>query len=432
MTSFNKSQYADTPLQYNVNNSHPIIPSSQEYMFYKQYVSVHSEDRDLTKFPNSNEFEIELPKDYLNVCTIKLIQWTFPANYNTFSFTNGNVLFTFQINAPYSDASSNTDLNYQISEALSQNAHVNYEFNIEDGFYNPNQICNELTNKLNYAVTRKIEAYFISQGWTDSLNEFLAQGGYTRFIVVFNTVSLKLWFGNIADGFILTNESTLIASAINDNICSGDRRTVPDASKWGLPGYLGLHRTNTQSTSSVDTAVNTSSLGIYNGLIVPRFYYGDVTPGDDGYWLLPDVDLSGSVVHWVEAYDKINLMGEAFIYMELNGQNCIDETQPFNVSHFTSTTNQTNGIVNSAFAKLPVPTTPISQWFDRDAIPYKYYYPPAERMRRFKIKLRYHNGQLVNFGVFNFSFMLEFTQQQPQMLRQSNSVVYPSTIAMSR
>jgi hypothetical protein len=119
-------------------------------------------------------------------------------------------------------------------------------------------------------------------------------------------------------------------------------------------------------------------------------------------------------------------MGEAFIYMELGGQNCIDETQPYNVSQFTLTTNQTNGIVNSAFAKLPVPSTPLSQWFDRDAVPYKYYYPPAERMRRFKIKLRYHDGQAVNFGVFNFSFMLEFTLLVPQILRNTKSIVYPS------
>jgi hypothetical protein len=117
-------------------------------------------------------------------------------------------------------------------------------------------------------------------------------------------------------------------------------------------------------------------------------------------------------------------MGPAYIYMELDGQNCIDETAPYNVSPFTLTTNVTNGVVNSAFAKIPIPTTPIAQWFDRESLPYKFYYPPAERMRKLKIKLRYHDGQTVNFGVFNYSFTIEFTIQLPQILRKINSVTY--------
>jgi hypothetical protein len=117
-------------------------------------------------------------------------------------------------------------------------------------------------------------------------------------------------------------------------------------------------------------------------------------------------------------------MGPAYFYMDIEGLNCIDETSPFNISEFTIKTNQTNGIVNSAFAKIAVPTTPISQWFDRDSLPYKYYYPPAERIRRLKIRFRYHNGQTVQFGVFNFSFVLEFMLQSPQLLRSSKTVKY--------
>ena len=124
-------------------------------------------------------------------------------------------------------------------------------------------------------------------------------------------------------------------------------------------------------------------------------------------------------------------MGPAFIYMELSGQNCIDETQPFNVSDFTTKTNGTNGIVNSSFAKIAVPSTPISQWFDRESLPYKFYYPPAERMKRFRVFLRYHNGQQVNFGVFNYSFIIEFTLQLPQILRNSKAEAYPPVVNLN-
>ena len=82
----------------NANANHPIIPSSQEYLFYKKYVSIHSEDRDILKYPNSSEFEITLPEDLLNVSSLRLIEWAFPSNYNTFSQLNSNVEMFFQIN----------------------------------------------------------------------------------------------------------------------------------------------------------------------------------------------------------------------------------------------------------------------------------------------------------------------------------------------
>jgi len=111
-------------------------------------------------------------------------------------------------------------------------------------------------------------------------------------------------------------------------------------------------------------------------------------------------------------------MGESYFYLDVEQFNCIDETSPYNLSKFTMHTNETNGIVNSSLAKIAVPTTPISQWFDKESQPYKLYLPPAERIRKMKVKLRYHNGQLVDFGKFNFTFTLEFTQYMPSQLRQ--------------
>jgi hypothetical protein len=411
-----------TTQSYNVNQNHPLIPNQQEYIYVDKFVSIHSEDRDLTKYPNASEFEIEMPEDLLNVAAIRLIQWTFPANYSTFSTLNNNVNFSFKITNPYNPGENNLadDLAENIFQALWLTQNTPYNFLIEEGFYNPIQMATELTNKFNYTVTSRIIDYFTAQGWTNSLEQFAANGGYQNFIIAYNNVSLKLWFGNRSDGFILLNENSVAVDILSADLCSIGRTHVPDASLYGLPGFLGLPRCNTESISSTAT----TNTGLYNNIQVPRFYYGDVFPGDNGYWLLP-LDLSGCQVHWVEAPYKINLMGEAFIYMELAGQNCIDETQPYSVSNFTLTTNQTNGIVNSAFAKLPVPTTPLSQWFDRESIPYKWYLPPAERMRRLKVRLRYHNGRLVDFGLFNFSFMLQFIMMSPQILRSSKSSYYP-------
>lgn len=421
--------YQQNNPNYNVNTVHPIIQNSQDYLPYKKYVSIHSEDRDLIKYPNSNTFAIELPEDYLNVSSMRLVQWTFPANYNVFSVTNGNILMTFKISNPYNPSEFGVASIYysRIFQALWLTSSEPYEIIIEEGFYNPIQMSTELTNKFNHVVTLRIKQYFIENGWTDTLDEFNLNGGYNRFIIVYNSVSLKLWFGNTTDPFTLTNETVIEAKKLTSNLCEASgKNQFPDASDWGLPNYLGLSRCNVSSLNGSNIS-NSSSFSTYDDFIVPRFYYGDVTPGDDGYWLLPNLDLSGSQVNWIEPPYKVNLMGNAYIYMEIKGMNCIDETSPYNVNNYTLTTNNTNGIVNSSFAKMAVPSTPLSQWFDRDSVPYKMFYPPAERIRRLEFRFRYHNGALAQFGDFNFSFLLELTLCTPQIMRKTNTINYPNS-----
>ena len=43
---------------FNLSSSHPLIPNSNQYYIDKKYVSIHSEDRDIIKYPRSGEFEI--------------------------------------------------------------------------------------------------------------------------------------------------------------------------------------------------------------------------------------------------------------------------------------------------------------------------------------------------------------------------------------
>ena len=211
---------------------------------------------------------------------------------------------------------------------------------------------------------------------------------------------------------------------------------LPEWANWGLPSYLGFTRCDATSYNvqefieklPVEGPIVTALL---NNSEVPRFYYGDAVEGsgDAGYWLIPN--LPGATVYFLEAPFKISFMGPAYIYMEVDGMNCIDETSPWNLSNYTSHTNQTNGIVNSSFAKIAVPTTPISQWFDNDMGPYKYWNPPAERIGKLKFKFRYHNGTLVEFGQFQYSFMIEFNLLKPQQER-SYSIVNAFDLGQSQ
>jgi hypothetical protein len=437
--------------KYSTNTSHPLIQNSQQYIYYKKYVSIHSEDRDLLKYPSASDFEIELPEDMLNVASLRLYDWCFPCNYDTFSKLFNNVTMTFKINAPYNPNENNVSdiLSQKIFEYLFTSQNEEYTFDIENGFYSPQQMATELTNKFNYAITEKITDFFTKksidpllsiqeqESYAEALLLFNSAGGYSNFIVIYNLVGQKLWFGNVSDGFVITNE-TVFLDTVSNNFYQCPKPSninipnpvykVPEYVNWGLPSFLGFTRCNTYSVSD-STRENSSSVSEYNSVVVPRFYYGyALNPGDDGYWLLPNPNLPGSKVHWIETPLRINIMGPTHIYMEIDGQNCIDETVPYNISTFTQTTNQTNGIVNSALARIPIPSTPLSLWFDKDHLPYKYYLPPAERMRKFHVRLRYHNGQLVNFDGVQYSFMLEFTLQSSQLLREPlGNLSYPQT-----
>jgi hypothetical protein len=413
----------------NTNQNHPLQQNSQNYLIYKKYVSIHSEDRDALSFPSSAEFEIELPEDITNISTMKLVDWSFPSNYDTFSVLNSNITIIFKFTNLYNPNDTSYALETAIYQALTAYTD-NYYVTIEEGFYNPTQLAKELTNKFNEAVTNVIITYLNNNpSLTYLIDGFISSGGYNRFIIVYNNVSQKIWFGNRADSFELLNELIFISNCeINEQLLC-KKSQVPDFSNWGLPGNLGLTRCNTSSSPPVNLITNEDGSVNSNYIVVNnyvRFYYGDVIVNDDnGFWLTPATDLSGNilpnaVVQFIECPYKINIFGPSYMYMEIFKYNCIDETQPYNISKFTLTTNETNGIVNSAFAKIPIVSTPTSQFYDGPSNSYKFFDPPVERIRRLKFRLRYHNGELVKFGVFEYTFTLEFTTLLPMINRSVN------------
>jgi len=377
--------------RFNIAQTHPLIPNSNEYATDPQLVSIHSEDRNVLRFPNSNSFEIELPQDYNNVASVQLINWAFPANYNTFSLLQRNIFLTFKFVGLYNPGDHNVadPIANAIFDALYRLHEKEILVVIEEGFYTPNFVTTELTNSFNEAVNAIIIRDMTIYA-PELLPQYIATGGYDRFVVVYNQVGMKLWFGNTSDEFVMTNNSEVYVNDVTANLACLST-AMPVFVRWGLPSYLGFDRCNA-----------TSSAMPYG-----RFMYGEVNAGDDGIWISPDTTLTGSVCYILEAPFKINLMGEAYFYMEIDGMNSIDETMPYALSSFTSTTNVTNGIVKSSFAKIPIASTPITQVFDGSALPGKIYTPPAERIRRLRIHLRYHDGGAVQFGKFEFSFTIQ-------------------------
>jgi hypothetical protein len=423
-------------MSYNVSTNHPLIKNVNSYFLEKKYITIHSEDRDITRYPNSSEFEIMLPQEYLKVASVRLYSWSFPANYNVFSVLNYNVAMGFSFNKLYNpgEFSVSDPLLEGIFAALYdyQNNEGEVKITIETGFYTPYQMATELTNKFNVAVTEIINTFFNNNPVTYAVAKSLFTG-YYRFNVVYNSVTQKLFFGNTADKFTLLNKSSSFINSFIVNTRCLTKDQLPETVNWGLPSFLGFSRLDAESfTPEEYLENNTMEANIDNSLTpisdppssgpVPRFFYGEAVTNsaDNGYWLLPT--LTGASVYFLEAPFKINIMGPAYMYMEIDGWNCIDETSPYDVSKFTTQTNKTNSRVNSSFAKIPIPTTPVSQWFDNEQGPYKFWNPPAERISKIKMKLRYHNGASVNFGPFDYSFTLELNLLNPQQERSLNLV----------
>ena len=392
--------------QFNVSNTHSLIPNAREYMFQKKYISINANDRDIIKFPSSASFEIELPQDYVNVQTIKINSWSFPSFYPTFLEMKFNIDLLFKITEPYVPSPTDAYLT-SIYAGLCVNLNTYYIATINEGFYTGSQMAKELTNSMNKEMTCHLTRYL--QGVDISYAQiFVSSGGYTDFVVVFNEVSKKLLFGNRSSGFeIIGNKKNYKCSILENNTICQHAKISPSFANWGLPWYLGFENCNYESKKINPYYQPTDSIPpIYDKNMTPQLTYLNNTDASY-YWLQPSK--SNSFVYVIECPLVINIETDNEFFIEVSGLNTLDETKPFQVSEYTKTTNGTIGVINSAFAKVYISKNSVNLggYYGILQPIYKYFDPPAERLRRFCITLRYHDGRPVFFGNQDFNIMFE-------------------------
>ena len=83
-------------VSYNLGNHKPLINRDQTYVLDRKLVTIHSEDRDISKWKYSNQFEIVLPETLFLVQSMRLIQCTMPCRFFVFSDDYQNTMFTNQ------------------------------------------------------------------------------------------------------------------------------------------------------------------------------------------------------------------------------------------------------------------------------------------------------------------------------------------------
>jgi len=150
---------------------------------YSKLLSVHTEDRDLFKYPSSSSFAVDLPVEYKNVYSMKLVDIELPSNYYIFSDKNQNTKMTVRVDG------------------------IDKVIWITEGTYNPSQLALELSGQLTHAFG-------------------------LPFVVYFNTVSMKFIFtASSAFSFIFTRPENYDGSPF-----------YLQYSQWGLGSYLGFDK----------------------------------------------------------------------------------------------------------------------------------------------------------------------------------------------
>lgn len=174
-------------MSFNLHNNHQLIPREQNYILSRKLLSIHSEDRDISKWKNSNEFEITLPTSYENVQSIRLIQASFPSKLYVFSNNYNNTKLKFQI--------------LGVSDVLIE---------IEEGIYTATQLAAELNNKLSNV------------------------GNASSISVNYNPISNKFKFISNADFSLKFHEH------YNEYGCNTS--IFNQSTNWGLGSYLGFDK----------------------------------------------------------------------------------------------------------------------------------------------------------------------------------------------
>jgi len=372
--------------QFILNQAHPIIPREQNYVLNRKIISIHSTDRDISKWPKANHFSIDLPADITNVQSMRLVEMEIP---------NGHYVFT--------NAYQNTKLQFQILDGSGSKPGF-YTITISEGSYNTDELAIEIATKMNQAVAKHINQ------------------PYNFFRCTYNSVTNTFWFGNNAK--IPAKKPWWVLNfdeKIPYDIPCGQPDVWSHYSKWGLPAYLGYCKKK-----------------YYNSLRDAATEYYDLS-GGFGFdytgmkWLMPIytpptavsvIDISGGTDASGGNCCQLDIYGEKAIYMEIEKYNSIDELEPWSEHTSGMFNNDYAGKVDCAFAKIPIGLANAfsllgdsKQFYLMNSTVFS---PPIERIKRLRFTFRFHDGRRVEFKCVPFNFSLEINMLRDEQLRPMN------------
>ena len=409
-----------TSLGYGVDTNNYLIANNKNFTIDRRLVSIHSDDRNITKWPNSNHFEIQLPEAITNIQSMNLADITLPINYYTFSneYQNTKLIFTVTTspNTVPSHVSGLRESGYQppklesltLSDMLYNDKVLDgsyeFEITIDEGYYAPSQLASEIASRMNAAVQK----YLRTTAKPVNTNKYT----YNNFNITYNVVSQKFMFGNLVDSFELKFAYKIPYVTKCPQINVWEKNT-----NWGLPSYLGFDRAN--YSSQMYQTDNGTGIPIYWSTSAQNWLTSKpLTSG-------PAAGIAASTqVYYLIAPFTADIFGERAIYMEVEKYNNYTELEPYSIKQ-----NDFCGKTNSAFAKIPITKNPNTAEYEnrnshlQNIINFN---PPLERISKLKFTFRYHDGRLVDFQNNLFNFTIGFNCLTNEIPNQYNIRVPPS------
>ena len=308
-----------------MNHHHPLIKTSHNFVLDRKVLFIDSNDRDIERWPNASEFEINCPQNYTSVESLRLLNINLP---NFF---------------------------YNISEQLQTNKMIVYHdislhtITLEDGYYNYTQLEATLRTKF-----RAID---------------------NRFDVSYNSINRKFIFLYTQTNGLAFDLRFDLPNNYNCSKTNYNTDVYAQHSNWGLGYILGFDKIK------------------YTSYPYPH---------------------NGHTHQQVISPNPSDLEHNECVYIELEKYNKCDEIKPFLYYNFNNTN---SGIVNSAFAKIPIYQTNYNKGLVNDGYleNSSFYQPPIDKISKLKLKFRYHNGMLVDFHNCNVSLSLEINQIRNEM-----------------
>ena len=518
----------------NVNVNHPLIHRENNYVSIKKYVSIHSIDRDITKWTESNEFEVELPQALKQVQYIKLSDITLPSDpFNISSKYQNNKLLMGKITGGASDTYLKTNLsihstngcgigaivssitiannlvtsidvdggtgylvgdkifisvnNIELGSYIIQNGDItNGVFNsgfltgtmpsnenkIVDGAYNA-------TDKMTPIIITIPDGTYTPENLASTLDTLMNIAFVTNYnsdasvlrqiYVVYNNPEKKIYIGissnnEIALFFDETSHEYILANS-GYGTCQQNNDQYYTKNMWGLGEVLGFNKTNYFSKAiTVDGMFNTpinNYADISASINISTTHYIESNVRKHSNIWLP-LGSGTNTGHVLVAPNTINIFKSNTLYMEIDKYNNSDELVPYvsNTSAYNITNHQTNqilsketckqdganrtltfkrgldsssrtsnikmrtafnnpsengnygGKVNSFFAKLIIRDfyheNNISLTSDDIKTITIFSNQLEERIQKIKVKFRFHDGTMVDFGDADIHFTLEF------------------------
>ena len=373
----------------NVYSNRNIIRKESTFTLDRNLLSIHTEDRDITKYPNNNEFSLNLHTGYKNIESIRLVNYNFPEKTNVFSSKYNNTKMSFD----YVDICNNNLGTFEIV--------------LNDGKYTNTQLAITIENLLNEQIYNKTR----ENGWNPPIKPIKCKINETN-----NSFNIACQEGNVILRFDI------------ENTYSGCKSIYSQNKNWGLGYYLGFEKQQYDSASNIFDRLTIGGNNNYgnNGL---KFDYettnwANIVPDISGQpsWALdPNFPITDNTkISYITSPNPIKIK-KPVLYIELDKCNTLDEIYPYANTTNSQYNNNLCDNNDSAFAKIDLSdsnnnnnngfTTNLS-----------YFNPPINHLKQLHFKFRRHDGLLYDFSNQDYDFTIEINMLHDT--RENKSKIY--------